>query len=117
MPFSPVCRGLSNVLKYNELYVVTSKGVYYLSEVKNYTEAEVLIKKSSPFKIDTKLLLKPEKIPSRKEEAFFKDLGRQRDDDEVEKAPAILKKSLRCNMHEDNSQANQLIIYTKMLRG
>ncbi|MBN2862323.1 MAG: hypothetical protein JXN62_04115, partial [Bacteroidales bacterium] len=40
---------LSSALRYkNELYVATSEGVYYLAEVKNYTEVEVLIKKEPP---------------------------------------------------------------------
>ena len=83
---------LSNVLKYNnELYVATSKGVYYLSEVKNYTEVEVLIKKEQPIpKIDTKIIAKTRKDTQQERRSIFsRILGRQRDDDEVEKAPAI----------------------------
>ena len=38
---------LSSALSYkNELYVATSEGVYFLTEVKNYTEVEVLIKRA-----------------------------------------------------------------------
>ncbi|HPY67231.1 MAG TPA: SpoIIE family protein phosphatase [Bacteroidales bacterium] len=83
---------LSNVLTYNnELYVATSKGVYYLSEVKNYTEVEVLIKKEQPIpKIDTKIIAKTRKDAQQERRSIFsRILGRQRDDDEAEKTPAI----------------------------
>ncbi len=47
--FPGLSGNLSSALRYkNELYVATSEGVYYLSEVKNYTEVEVLIKKVPP---------------------------------------------------------------------
>jgi len=36
---------ISSLWHNNELYVSTSEGVYYLKEVKNYTEVEVLVKK------------------------------------------------------------------------
>ncbi|MCU0460538.1 MAG: SpoIIE family protein phosphatase [Bacteroidales bacterium] len=42
---------LSSAVKYNsELYVATSEGVFYLTEVKNYAEVEVLIKDTSSAK-------------------------------------------------------------------
>ena len=82
-----------NLLMYLNIimnYMLLSKGVYYLSEVKNYTEVEVLIKKSSPFqRLIQKLLLKPEKIPSRKEEAFFQGFWAGNEMMMKLKAPAI----------------------------
>ncbi len=40
---------LTNTLRYNnELFVATSEGVFYLSEVKNYSEVQILVKKELP---------------------------------------------------------------------
>jgi serine phosphatase RsbU (regulator of sigma subunit) len=35
---------ITSILHYNELFVATSEGVFYLTEVKNYAEVEVLVK-------------------------------------------------------------------------
>jgi serine phosphatase RsbU (regulator of sigma subunit) len=39
----------------NELYVATSEGVYYLSEVKNYSEVQILIKKQQDSRSTSKV--------------------------------------------------------------
>lgn len=85
---------LSNALTFNdELYVATSEGVYYLSEVKNYTEVEVLIKKEQPIqKISTKVISETGKDTQHQRRSIFsRILGRQSDDDDddTEQAPVI----------------------------
>lgn len=71
---------LSSALTFNdELYVATSEGVYYLAEVKNYTEVEVLIKKEEPIK--TVSVVNEAEMPEQKAEKgrkgiFARILGR-----------------------------------------
>ena len=79
----PGLRGnLSNALTFkNELYVATSEGVYYLSEVKNFTEVDVLIKKAPPVrKITTPSTTRTDnETPKTRRSIISRILGRHSD--------------------------------------
>jgi len=68
---------ISSIWNNNELYVATSEGVYYLKEVKNYAEVEVLVNSDiNPGKPDREVLRdKPVKLridePQRTKKSIF----------------------------------------------
>ena len=50
----------TSIIHENELYVATSEGIFYLSEVKNYSEIDVLKKIKTEIKTETKAEIKAE---------------------------------------------------------
>ncbi len=85
---------LTNTLWHNnELYVATSEGVFYLTEVKNYSEVQVLIK-NEPQKSslsDYKMEIPPEQR-ARRENIFTRIFGRKSARNKLVAADNILAK-------------------------
>lgn len=78
----------------NQLYVATNEGVYFIDEVKNYTEVEVLVKiKSKQTKKSTPSQTKPETDPEQKEnkkpirKLFSKLFGSNEQEDSSQQEP------------------------------
>jgi len=78
----------------NQLYVATNEGVYFIDEVKNYTEVEVLVKiKPKPIKKSTPSQTKPETDPEQKEnkkpirKLFSKLFGSNEQEDSSQQEP------------------------------
>ena len=87
----------TNLIYKNTLYTASSEGLYYLSDIKNYQELEVLIKKkATPKATQKKVVVKEEPIPTDEE------VSEQEDNEKIRKRTA--RKNKGKNQEEESDK-------------
>jgi serine phosphatase RsbU (regulator of sigma subunit) len=81
---------LTYALKQNgELYVATSEGIYYLSEVRNYSEVEVYVKNEPQVPSASSALQSPQEKQSGRKNILTRIFGRKSAQQESETTPPV----------------------------
>ena len=100
---------LSSALRYeNELYVATSEGVFYLTEVKNYDEVKVLIKNTSSAVIEERITVSQpvQEQPAVRKNIFTKIFGKKAQEQQAEPSAVSVEKP------QTKQQTKPVVSYT-----
>ncbi len=104
---------LSSALRYkNELYVATSEGVFYLTEVKNYDEVKVLVKNTSSSDSEERTTAsKPvQEQPAARKNIFTKIFGKKAEQKQTEPPAGTVEKTQP--KQKAKTQATPVVSYT-----
>ena len=101
---------LSSALRYEkELYVATSEGVFYLTEVKSYDEVQVLIKNVSSATSEESITVSQpvQEQPATRKNIFTKIFGKKAEQQQKEPPAGTVEKS------QPKQQAKPVVSYTR----